>query len=332
MRFRVKKYEGDYDFDPEEYRDFKMDFESGKLIKLLDAKKICEEKAKKVLMKVEEQCKDNLAEQRDQARMNKDVAVIVPTVWNHKPWLKACLTSLNKLDLYILLAYDNHFHQKQSVFQMFPSHKVMSLADSVGLKHRTHFNSVGISHMWNMWYNLKLLKGFGFPYVLSVAGDCILETPEGFPQLMEALGDNDIICNMWDDRRKYAGTLGVLSKTEVYLDYFEHFVRNQYDRSGSTEGRLYNFLTSGGYKVAPVHNSAHNFKMPDHNATWNKTIGYRHLHAEQMIRQESRYLPVEKKYIEFGDYAENIKKGGPLHRYYKTGQLEHLEDWWTWGR
>lgn len=331
-RFRVKNYGGEQDFDPTKHYKFRVEYQSKKLKSLLESGKINKERVTHVLLQEEQNYKANMQELVVREKLNKDVAVIIPTYWAHKPWLRSCLESCGGLGFYILLAYDNHFWVKQTASGLFPPPKVMTLADSVGMKHRSYFNSVGISHMWNMWYNLKLLKGFGFPYILSIAGDCILERPEGFPELWDLLGDNDIICNIWDEERKYAGTLGVLSKTDVYLGYFEHFVRNQYDHSGSTEGRLFKYLRDGNFKVAPVKNSAHNFKMPDPNSDWNRTIGYRHLHAEQVIRQEERLYPVEKKYFDFGDECENIKKDGPLHKYYLTEDMSHLEKWWGWGR
>jgi len=333
-RWRVKKYSGEYDFDPDEYYEHRINFHRAKLPKLVNSGKINDAKADRIIRREEQNHAAYIAEMSDQEKMNGDVAVVIPTYVSHKPWLKACLESVKRLGFYILLAYDNHFYKKSRGSEVFPNHKVMMLADAVVMKPVNHFQSVGIAHMWNMWHNLKLLHGFGFPYVLSIAGDCILERPEGFEELFAILGKNNIICNMWDNDRRYAGTLGVLAKTEVYLDYFEHFVRNQYDRSGSTEGRLYRFLLDSpeDYAVAAVKNSAHNFKMPDPNSTWNKTIGYRHLHAEQMIRQESRYLPVERKYFDFGDNNENIKVGGPLWNYYNTGDVKYLESWWKWGR
>ncbi len=69
--------------------------------------------------------------------------------------------------------------------------------------------------------------------------------------------------------------------------------------------------------------------MPDHNADWNRIVGLRHLHAEHIVRKQDRLLPIEQEFFDFGEQLENIKEDSPLHSYYKTGDIQHLEKWWT---
>jgi len=328
-RWRVKNFNGEYDFDPDENYERRKKHVGGQLDKQLAVGKINKARYDHKMLNEINVCGYHKEEMKFVDRLNQDIAIIIPTYWNHSPWLRACLESCKKTGLYICLAYDNHLWHKSDMNRMFPVPEVMALADMVGIPPRTRFVSVGVGHAWNMIYNLKILHEFGFPYVLSIAGDCIMERPEGVPELFEMLGDADIICNKYNpDTIGDCGTLGVLAKTEVYLGYFECFIRNQYVGHATTEHRLFDFVHNNGYKVVSVDNSAHDFKMPDHNSTWNKLIGYRHLHAEQHIRQESRYYPIEEEHYDFGPNAIYISKDSPLHKWYQTKDLKYLEQWW----
>ena len=261
--------------------------------------------------------------------MNRDIAIVVPTFHHHLPWLRASLESCKKLGYYILLAYDNYFRKFKEIDRCFPSNKVMSMADSVIMKHPTEIGSVGLNHMWNMLYAMNFIKDMGFPYVYSIAGDCVMETPENFPKMLELLEGHDIICTQYDDKRGYCGTIGVITRTEIYHQFFEEYAQQAYMRLASTEGRLYKFIKKNNLKIVKVRNSAHNFKMPDPNSDWNRILGFRHLHSETAIRRESRYLPIEKELMDFGENYKHI--GGPnsfLGKYYATGDIKHLDGWW----
>ena len=310
-RHQVLHHTGEGDFDPKDYYDFRLEYQKKKLKNLLKHGKINEARAEKVLAQEKMNYDANVKDMETLDKLNGDIAIIVPTFWGQKPWLNACLTGLKKLGYFILLAYDNHFWSKQTVEAVFPSTKVMAMADAVSMKHQTHIASVGISYLWDMLYGLRILKGFGFPYIFSINGDCIMEKPENFPQIIEMLGDADIICSEYIPEHKYCGTVAMLAKTDMFFNYFEQFAKEQFEHRGTLEKMLFTYIEEHGYKIAPVKNSAHNYKMPDHNADWNRIVGLRHLHAEQLIRKEERLLPVEKEYFDFGERYENIKKDFP---------------------
>jgi hypothetical protein len=327
-RFRVLHHTGQGDFDPQAYYEFRMEYQKRQVSKLLEHGKITQTKADGVFINEENNRQAHIHDLSIIEKLNKDIAVIVPTYWGQKPWLRACLESLRKLGYFILLAYDNHFWAKQTTGHMFPSCEVMQMADAVSMKHKTLLPNLGISYLWDQLYGLRLLKGFGFPYVLSINGDCIMEKPENFPKIVKLLGDADIICSEYVVEREYCGTVAMLAKTDMFLAYFDEFLKEFMAHKWTLEKRLYKYIHDNGYKCVPVRNSAHNYKMPDPNATWCKKVGLRHLHAEQMIRKQERLLPVEKKFFDFGENFDNIPKDGPLHRYYMTDDPKHLEEWW----
>ncbi len=131
---------------------------------------------------------------------------------------------MKELGYFVLLAYDNHFWSKQTVADIFPSAKVMMMTDAISMKHQTHIANVGISYLWDMLYGLRLLKGFGFPYVLSINGDCIMEKPENFPQIIDMLGDADIICSEYIPKHRCCGTIAKLAKMDIFLAYFDQIL------------------------------------------------------------------------------------------------------------
>jgi len=306
-----------------------MEYLTGQVEKLLKIGKIDEQRKIKVFAKEKQNLEANIKDMETLEKLNKDIAIIIPTYCGQKPWLRACLESVKKLGYFVLLAYDNHFWSKQTVGHIFPSPKVMMMADAMSMKHQTHITNLGISYLWDMLYGLRLLRGFGFPYVFSINGDCIMEKPENFPQIIEMMGDADIICCEYTPEHRSCGTFAMLAKMDMFCGYFDQFVQEQFVHKGSLEKMLYAYIEENNYKIAPVKNSAHKYKMPDHNADWSRIVGLRHLHAEHVVRREDRLLPVEQEYFDFGKQFENIKEDSPLHKYYKTGDIQHLEQWWT---
>ena len=49
-----------------------------------------------------------------------------------------------------------------------------------------------------MLYGLKLLKGWGFTYVLSINGDCLLEKPENVGIIFDMLDGYDLHALSWE--------------------------------------------------------------------------------------------------------------------------------------
>ena len=328
-RLKMLNSKGDGEFDTKEQYHLRLKYLAGQIRKSNRAgRKISRRDMKMKMLNEKNTFRDHQKHLEALEKLNKDVAVIVPTVFRHMPWLRACLTSLRKIGYYILIGYDNHFYHVKKIEAMYPDPEVMAMGDAVVTKHMTHFVSVGISYMWNMLYGLYLLKEWGFPYVFSHAGDCVMEKPEGFPVLLEMLQDYDVVSCEYRPERKYCGTLGVITKTSIWVDFFEQMVVKMYMEDGNAEQRLYKYAQKNNLTVAPVKNPEFpNFKLPDPESDWGNIVGFRHLHAEQKIRRRDKMPPVEKRHVDYGRGNINIGKGHLFH-YYETGNDKLLEGWW----
>ena len=267
-------------------------------------------------------------------KLNDSIAVFVPTHKGHLPWLRACLESCRKLGYFILLGYDNPFWRSKTLDNILPPPDVLSLADSVVFKHRSYHPSVGIPHLWNMVYGLKLLKGFGFKYVYNINGDCIMEKPEGFPEILEMLGNNDIISNHWEPERRYAGTMGFVSKIDLAEKVFVKYAEDMHMGLGTTEGRLAKYILENDVKITPVKSPVHDrYKLPWPEGDWYRILGFRHLHAEHKVRQANHLEPVEAEYMELGPNNSYVGKFymDTVYKYQQTGDKQFLEKWWNKG-
>ena len=267
-------------------------------------------------------------------KLQKKIGIIVPACANHLEFLKACLQSCKKTGYYILLAYDNPFHDPNIKTETkMPTAITMMLADGFVMKHKTWGGGVGIPHAWNMFYGLKLLNSLGFEYVFNLNGDCIMERPEGLEELITMLGANDIIACEYIPQSKYCGTMAWLCKMDIALAIWEEYIEKlYYFNIGNAERRMGEWLKNHNRSVVSVVNpdEAH-FKPPgSKKATFRKVIGLRHLHAESKVRRQLKMEPIEQEYYELGPGGCFISGHDhkTLVKYWETGDKKYLEQWW----
>jgi len=269
-----------------------------------------------------------VADMKQVDKLNKKVAIILPTHLGHRFWIKACLESCKKTEHFIMLVYDNPFWKVKENSRAFPSSQVMALADSVVIKHRTYRGAVGICHYWNMIYGLKVLKGLGFTHAFAMNGDCVLEKPENFEKIIEMLGDNDLFPCQYHPEQRYCGTMGWIGKVDLMLDFFLKYLEELFVYSRTTEGRLGYYVVENNVKLTIPENSERNFKLPS-GGTWYDLLGFRHIHAEHKVRRWEKLEPVERKYYDFGPEGSPLSgEYKLLMDYWENGNKESLKAWW----
>lgn len=280
---------------------------------------------------------NNKRDQESANKLTKKIGIIVPTHRHHRMWIRACLQSLQSLGYFVLLAFDNPFADNAGVETKMPSSECLRLADYISIKHKTWGSGVGIPHAWNMFYGVKQLKSLGFEYIFNLNGDCILERPEGFPEIIEMLGNEDAICCEYRPERRYAGTMSWLAKTEIVDKCWTQYIKELYMFNiGNAERRWGQFLWENKCSVVSVKNpfEPHFKPFKEKNetdlATWRTILGLRHLHAEHKVRRIERMEPVEEKYFEKGPVNSFLSgyEQKTLLLYWKTGDKKYLEEWW----
>jgi len=277
---------------------------------------------------------NNLRDHEKLKKLNKEVAIIVPTHFYHSVWLRSCLKSCQKTGYFTLLAYDNPlFNKKQQIQTRMPSVPTLMLADEILMKPKTWGSGVGIPHSWNMMLGLNMLRSLGFKYVYNINGDCIMERPEGVHELLKMVkkqGADIIACEY--HKGKYLGTMAWLAKLDIAAEMWEKNFRRMYQQNfGNAEARMGIFAKQMNLKVIPVKNPEdHHFKPPGTKGTFRKILGIRHLHAEHKVRRTLRMEPVEEKYFEHGpdNLFINGHERNTLLKYWKTGDKQYLKAWW----
>lgn len=267
-------------------------------------------------------------------KIHKNVGVLLTASRNGLPYLKASVESHKKLGFWTVLAYDNFIDPDapEIDFRQFPSKDIMDLVDTFVMPHHQSWGSVSYPYMWL----LKMASGMmlNFEYVLCDNGDCIMERPEGFPDLLAGLGDYDIM-STGPSLEREIGTAGLLLKSSALFKIAKHLIDNvvpfdNYEKTtqefGNTEGRIAVAVRDLGLKVAPVEPGYNEqLHLPGYGF-WYKTVGYRHLHGEHNNAYRRKAIPPHYKYLDqrfMGDEYNQIKA------YWDSGDMNILQNWWV---
>jgi hypothetical protein len=270
-------------------------------------------------------------------KIKKDVLVLLISHPAGRCYLTGSLRTHKDLGYWIAVAYDNYFDPALTKYDwdgLMPAKDQMDMIDSFFMGHHQTWGGVSYPFMWL----LRIAAGFGlnFKYVYCINGDCIIEKPEGFPMMIETLGDADIMSSGPALEREI-GTAGLLMRSQAFFGIAKHMVDHvvpfeEYEKStqdfGNTEGRLAVAVRDLGLKqviVEPGYNEQ--LHIPGHGFWW-KTIGFRHIHGEHNYAYRYHAIPPESKYFDprfMGDEYNQIL------RYHETKDKSILEAWWEKG-
>ena len=268
------------------------------------------------------------------SRIKKDVVILVISHPAGRCYLTSCLKTHRKLGNWIYLAYDNYFHPGQEVSwdSIMPSRDQIDLCDSFTMGHYQTWGGVSYPFMWL----LRLAAGFtlNFKYVYCINGDCIIEKPEGFPKMIEALGDADIMSSGPALEREI-GTAGLLMRSEAFFKIDKHMIDHvvpfeEYEKStqefGNTEGRLAHAVKDNNLKQVIVEPGFNEQLHVPGKGFWYDTIGFRHTHGEHNYAHRYHKIPPHYDYFDerfMGDEYKQIKA------YWETKDETILHNWWA---
>jgi len=268
-------------------------------------------------------------------KIKKKVGVLLTSSSYGRAYLKGSVESHKQLGYWLVLSYDNFIDPTQSTIDWnhwMPPKDVLDNVDTFLLPHHQCWGGVSYPFIWQ----LRLASGIfnQFEHVLVNNGDTIIEKPEGFPALLEMLGDADIMSSGPGLEREI-GTAGLLMKSSAFIKIAKHMIDHmvpfeEYEKStqdfGNTEGRLAVAVRELGLKQVvcepPYNEQLH---IPG-TGTWYKTIGFRHIHGEHNYAYRYKAIPPEPKYFDqrfIGDEYNQIKA------YWETKDMEILKNWWA---
>lgn len=240
----------------------------------------------------------------------KPVGVLLTSHPGNRPFLKASLESHKKLGFWTMVVYDNYLDPKakhQTFDSVMPKKDVFDQIDTFLIPHHQTWGGVLYPYFWCLYYGLHTMGAFD--YIFCSNGDCVLEKPEGFPKIMEMLGDADIMgCGYEENNgRELFNTTSFIAKTGAIQAIMKHFrdhligietYEKHAERLGNTEGRFAIAIKELGLKLKKVPVNPVNTQIAAPGGTWYDILGFRHIHAEWNTAHRKKKIPPEPKYLD----------------------------------
>lgn len=276
-----------------------------------------------------------------------DLAIIV-TAWHGQlKWLKAVLKQYRLSGAFVILAYDNPFYPwmrpaPEHLVRCMPHFEHYILANSVVHKHITYDADKRNGWFWDVRYAQGILKQFkNIKHVYMTNGDCICERPEGFKEIIEILGDDEVMAGQSTDSQIH--TADVIFKAEAFhkvFDYMAEMFRVPVIGSRSPEGSMMEAISKLGikWKHAPerpldLDGTVDAYSRRDNPSTWKTVLGYKNLFAIQETAWNEGTAPVSREYVD--NYMDWIYFSGEeketICKYWETADRRYLYAWWDRG-
>lgn len=282
--------------------------------------------------------------------LETDMAIVVTSWRGHLKWLKASLASYRLSGKYVILSYDMSFlsndvslRTPEYTTTLLPNATHFLLAHSVVFKHKTYDADKRTGWFWDVKYARAIVNEFkNMKYVYVTNGDCCWDRPEGTKELIEILGDCDLMSG-----QSVAGgvihTAAVLYKIEAFnkvVDYMTERMKVSIIGSQSPEHLLMDAVKALNLKVkeAPKQpigedGTVDYYTQTNQDSTWKDVLGYRNLFHEHQWRENNALTPLDKKYLDnYNDWMYfDGSDGETLCKYYDTGDRRYLYQWWDRG-
>jgi hypothetical protein len=275
-----------------------------------------------------------------------ELAIIVTSWEGHLKWLEGVLKAHRRSGALLILAYDNPFYPWQNirefdVIKSLPNPKHLILAHHTVYKHITYDSNKRNGWFWNMRMAQGLLKNYSnIKHVYFTNGDCTVEKPEGFKDLITYLGDNDIMAGQ--NVGEMLHTADVICKVEAFHKIFDkiaEFMRYPVMGSRSPEVMLQDVVQKLGLKVKYVdqnpmfQGAVDPYARLGGSSTFKDIIGFRNLFAEQEEAWNNGWEPLDRKYFDnYHDWVYCIgDEKETLCNYYDTKDRRYLMQWWDRG-
>jgi hypothetical protein len=276
---------------------------------------------------------------RKATKWNEEISVLITAHMDQRVFLDACIDSVKDLG-WVLMVYDNPDGDYQ---RRLPKDSVFKKLDQFFMKHPTRdMPGPTYPQFWNFRHGIDLLLGSKSKYIFVIGADSILERPEGLPEIMEMLGDGDMIaCSTRNPQRHkdvYCNTKSLLATKSAFKTIIDHvqkgFVPMDY-QFGNMESRFGLAIKETGIKEVKVPDLpgedqfAYSYNEEGkviNNGTWGDVLGYRHLAGEHKIRRKKKIVPVEEEYFD-KDYLRRYELD-TMAKYWETGEEKHLKAWW----
>lgn len=276
-----------------------------------------------------------------------DTAIIVTSWAGQLKWLSATLKSYRETGAFVILAYDNPFYpwmdlNPSNMVRTMPNQKHYILANSIVHKHITADADKRNGWFWDVRYAQGILKNLpNIKYVYVTNGDCMLEKPEGFKDLIELLGDAEFMAGQETGGNVFH-TADMLFKAEAFHKVFDWMAgkfRVPVIGSLSPEGTLADAVRKLGvrFKSLPQQpldkdGTVDMYCRYGQDSTIKQLIGFRNLFAEyEVAGNEGRDMMFLKPFVDnFNDWLYwSGEEKETVCRYWETGDRRYLFQFWS---
>jgi hypothetical protein len=269
----------------------------------------------------------------------KDVGVLLTSHPGNRAFLKSSVETHKKLGYWLTLVYDNYLDPDNHQIEwnhVMPDRDVMDMVDTFIMPHHQTWGGVLYPYFWLLKFGVYAMSHF--KYIYCANGDFILEKPENFPQILELLGDGDIMPCGWE-KDTIMTSAGFIGKSEAVIALVEHMQKyfiplSAYEEHsqemGNCESRMGLACIDLGLKIVkPEENPFNDQHHVKGHGTWYKILGFRHIHGEFGYAYKYKKTPPELKYFDMRHLSGSDRMA--VEAYWKDEDKSVLEDWWHKG-
>ncbi len=273
------------------------------------------------------------------------MAIIVTSWMGQLKWLKSVLTQYRLVPgAFVVLAFDNPFYpwapkNPVDMQRHMPNCEHYLLAHSVVHKHITYDSDKRNGWYWDVRYAQGILKQFSnIKHVYVTNGDCICERPEGFKEIIELMGDGELMAGQSNvDLIHTADMMFTADAFHRIFDRMSEIMRVPIIGSRSPEGNILNIVQELGIKVThaplqgldPGDTTIDWYSRFNQDSTWKRVLGFRNLFAEYETYGNMGMEPLPGRYVD--GYLDWIYFGGEeretICKFWETGDRRYLYMW-----
>ena len=266
---------------------------------------------------------------------NSETAIIVTSWDGHLMFLRRTLINYMKSNAYVICSYDSR--------SKYPTPDVMDIPHSFVFKHKTYGAPKRNGWLWDIIYGAGVINSLdNIKYVFCVNSDCIWNKPSGLKDIIDLLGDNDLMASSINST---IHTCSMIFKADVFKSFVNAILeklKNMVPASFSPEAVIRDWASENNIKkqippIQAMHPDGHRYGgKVDHyssyhqDSTWKRLLGFRNLGAEHKQSPLEHLEPIPKKYLDFkpGYFTSHEQV---LDKYYKTNDRRWLYKYWAEG-
>jgi hypothetical protein len=241
--------------------------------------------------------------------INKKICAQVLSWEAHLPFIESCFTSVKKLNLYTIMAWDIRSYNVP-ISDTFPPSSVMKGVDVFLRKPPISGRGTGVivPFIVQNYLTIPIIEKLGFESVFSLSGDVHIGKPEGFNVMYEMFYPYDLMFYWYCDWK--VGTMIYFAKTKALRLIFDWIVGHiETSEPMQVEKLVMEAIKYHGLTINKYMTRGHDYNLRFGQVDTGlmcQTLGLRHIHREDKDRRQLG-MGVDTEFVNI-NYLQ--KKGG----------------------